>query len=120
MMKEVFQKECKKHGTTDFSFLNKSWRCKRCNVEKVTIRRKKNKEKLVEACGGKCAICGYSKYIGALEFHHPNPLEKDFGIGSKGLTKAYKKLLAEAKKCVLLCANCHREEHAKLSKEEDE
>ena len=47
-------------------------------------RREKTKELLVEYKGGKCEICGYNKCISALEFHHLNPNEKDFGIGAKG------------------------------------
>jgi hypothetical protein len=32
--------------------------------------------------GGKCQCCGYNKYIGALEFHHVDPEQKDFGVSS--------------------------------------
>jgi len=41
---------------------------------------RKFKEKCVEYKGGKCDICGYDKYVGALEFHHENQKEKDFEI----------------------------------------
>lgn len=62
--------------------------------------------------GGVCVKCGYRKSISALTFHHRNPLEKSFEI-SKGLTskKSLSKLVDEAKKCDLLCANCHFELH---------
>ena len=61
--------------------------------------------------GGKCEHCGYDKYKGALEFHHTDPTQKD----PQGLRKFKReKLFAELDKCVLLCANCHREEHARL------
>lgn len=62
--------------------------------------------------GGKCQVCGYDKYIGALEFHHVNPEEKDFGVSSKGYTHSWNKVKQEINKCVLVCANCHREIHA--------
>lgn len=68
---------------------------------------------LVERAGGQCQKCGYNKSIRALEFHHPNPLEKDFGL-SRNLCKNIDKLKQEADKCVLLCANCHAEEHERL------
>jgi formate-dependent nitrite reductase cytochrome c552 subunit len=51
-----------------------------------------------------------------LEFHHLEPSEKDFGIGSKGHTRSFEKIKLELDKCNLLCANCHREEHSKLRK----
>lgn len=62
--------------------------------------------------GGKCQICGYSKYVGALEFHHIDPSQKDFGIASKGYTRSWDKNKEELNKCVLVCSNCHREIHA--------
>lgn len=61
--------------------------------------------------GGKCCICGYSKCNAALEFHHLNPNEKDFGIASKGYTRAWNKVKEELDKCILVCSNCHRELH---------
>jgi hypothetical protein len=48
-----------------------------------------------------------------LEFHHTNPDEKDFGV-SKILTRSIADLKAEVDKCVLLCSNCHAEEHQRL------
>ena len=62
--------------------------------------------------GGRCVICGYDRCIEALEFHHLDPTQKDFGISSKGYTRSWGKVKEEADKCVLLCANCHREVHA--------
>ena len=62
--------------------------------------------------GGKCSICGYEKCPEAMEFHHPEPTKKDFGISSKGYTRGWEKVKKELDKCVMLCANCHREVHA--------
>jgi 5-methylcytosine-specific restriction endonuclease McrA len=78
-------------------------------IKAVVKRRKKIKTLAVEYKGGKCAICGYSKCIEALELHHINPKEKTFGIGAKGYTRAWNKVQQELDKCILLCANCHRE-----------
>lgn len=66
----------------------------------------------VEYKGGKCEICGYDKYQGALEFHHLNPEEKDFGIAAKGYTRSFEKVKEEIEKCILVCSNCHKEIHA--------
>jgi 5-methylcytosine-specific restriction endonuclease McrA len=82
----------------------------------VARRRKKLKQLAVEYKGGKCSICGYSKCIAALEFHHLNPLEKDFGISASGETRSWEKVKAELDKCIIVCSNCHREIHDQESK----
>lgn len=76
----------------------------------VSEFRKHLKEKLVKYKGGKCEICGYDKCITALEFHHINPNEKEFGIGSMKVL-SFEKCKKEVDKCILVCANCHREIH---------
>lgn len=68
----------------------------------------------VEYKGGKCNSCNYNKCIAALEFHHIDPEQKDFGIGNKGFTKSWDKIKTELDKCILVCANCHREIHESL------
>lgn len=73
---------------------------------------RKVKEKLIEYKGGKCQLCGYNKCTTALEFHHLNPSQKDFTIS--GGTKSFEKAKIEADKCILVCANCHREIHSGL------
>jgi hypothetical protein len=45
-----------------------------------------------------------------LDFHHKKKNKNNFGIG-KNRHKSYDKLKKEAKKCILICANCHREKH---------
>jgi hypothetical protein len=80
----------------------------------VSIRRKKIKKMSIEYKGGSCQICNYNKCIDALEFHHLDPNEKDFGISAKGITRAWKKVKEELDKCILVCSNCHREIHAGL------
>ena len=68
----------------------------------------------VEYKGGKCESCGYNRNIAALEFHHLNPLEKDFNISNKGYTKSWENVKKEIDKCILVCANCHREIHDEI------
>lgn len=77
----------------------------------VTERRRKLKQMVVEYKGGACAICGYKKYVGAFDLHHLDSTKKDFGLSTRGLTRSWKKIKEEADKCVLVCANCHREIH---------
>lgn len=68
------------------------------------------KEDIVYVMGGKCQRCGYDKSIHALECHHLNPLEKEFAF-NKAKSVGWETVRNELKKCTLLCANCHREEH---------
>ncbi|QTO46333.1 hypothetical protein [Burkholderia latens] len=74
----------------------------------------KLKEMAVEYKGGKCERCGYEKCLKALQFHHTDPSKKDFGIAESGHTRSFEKMKIELDKCLLLCANCHCEEHARL------
>jgi len=69
----------------------------------------------VEYKGGKCEICSYDRCADALEFHHNDLSDKKFGISEKGYTKSWEKVMVELNKCKLVCANCHRELHAKLA-----
>jgi len=108
-------KECKKHGLTEFTLRSDgSWRCKKCSTEAVQKRRDKLKQMAVEYKGGKCKLCGYDKTVQALEFHHINSAEKDFGIAKKGYTRSWEKVKKELDKCIMVCANCHAEIHAGL------
>ncbi len=102
---------CKVHG--DYRhFLRKgttSWRCRKCQTEAVSRRRRKVKTLLVEEHGGHCVICGYDRCVGALDFHHVDSKQKSFGVGNAGMTYSLERMRDEAKKCVLLCKNCHAE-----------
>ncbi len=69
----------------------------------------------VEYKGGKCEICGYNRCLDALEFHHNNLTGKKFGISAKGYTRSWDTVKNELDKCMLICANCHRELHAQLA-----
>lgn len=89
--------------------------CKSCSLEETIERVKKFKESCVVYKGGKCQRCGYNKYFGALEFHHRNPIEKDFSISSAKVTVFGDKIKKELDKCDILCSNCHKEEHNRLN-----
>lgn len=68
------------------------------------------KQRCVDFLGGKCVKCGYKKCLAALDFHHVDPSKKKFGISLK-LGRSWDKLKDELQKCIILCANCHTEEH---------
>lgn len=108
---------CKKHGHAEFVLEGRGYyRCKQCRSENVHRTRKLNKITLVQEHGGACVICGYNKYVGALQFHHLDPSIKSFGLAQKGRTLGIKSLREEAKKCILLCANCHSEVEGGITK----
>ena len=111
------ERECKIHGLTEYVVRQDGGcRCKKCAVDAVQRRRDKIKEMSIEYKGGKCELCDYGRCNGALEFHHLDPNEKDFGIAHKGYTRSWEKVKIDLDKCVMLCANCHREVHAGLIK----
>lgn len=74
------------------------------------LRRLKYKLRAVNLLGGKCSLCGYNKCHAALDFHHKNPLEKDGSIKDL-IGHKWETIEKELMKCILLCANCHRELH---------
>jgi transposase-like protein len=101
---------CRRHGETVFWLNGRGYyRCKRCRSDSVSRRRRKVKAILVGEAGGHCCICGYDRNMRALHFHHLEPSQKRHEINAKGVAIAIDKLRAEARKCVLLCSNCHAE-----------
>lgn len=76
------------------------------NDDKVTRWRQRTKAILFEEHGGRCLDCGYVGVSYQFDFDHRDPSEKKFKVSGYhfGLTK----LRAEALKCDLVCANCHR------------
>jgi len=84
-------------------------------IKAVAKRRRKIKEFAVSYKGGQCVICGYNKCVWALDLHRRDPATKDFGIAAKGYTRSWEAVKKEADKCVLVCANCHREIEAGIT-----
>ena len=81
------------------------------NIRNVTKRRKEIRLMVIEHAGGKCIKCGYHKYPEVMEFHHRDPLQKDFNVSKKGLTRSWERVKKEIEKCELFCATPHRELH---------
>ena len=81
---------------------------KKDKAQPVVAFRKRIKIALVEAYGHKCAYCGLVEDACLYDFHHINPDTKSFGIGSATTTRSRQAYVEEAKKCIMLCANCHR------------
>ena len=53
-------------------------------------------------------VCGYDRCVYTLHFHHVDPTTKSFGL-TAGKGRSLAAYREEAKKCVLVCANCHGE-----------
>lgn len=115
-MEKSILKNCEKHGETKF-FLRTDkeyYRCAKCASDAVSKRRRKLKQMAVEYKGGVCEKCSYNKSIWALDFHHKDPTQKDFGIAKSGHTKSWERIKKEIDKCFLLCKNCHCEVHEEI------
>ena len=74
--------------------------------------RRRTKLRAVALLGGRCEGCSRSFGVAAFEFHHREAGAKEFAISSDGIPRPWEKIAAELAKCVMLCANCHREVHA--------
>jgi transposase len=104
------ERKCGSHGLTEFvRHGDGTYRCRCCRREAVARRRRAVRAAIIKEAGGKCAMCGYDRYVGALQFHHLDPSQKAFGLSAHGITRSLERVRAEAKKCVLLCGNCHAE-----------
>lgn len=74
--------------------------------------RKRTRQRLIDGFGGKCNRCGYNNCNAALDMHHVDPSQKEFTISSAiASPKSWDCLIAEARKCILLCNRCHVELH---------
>ena len=112
MPRERLTGVCATHGVTEYRSSGGRLMCGKCRAGAVSEWRRRAKRILVDDAGGGCALCGYDRCVAALQFHHVDPSTKRFGLGSRGLAQALDKLREEARKCVLLCANCHAEVEA--------
>jgi len=59
----------------------------------------------------RCEICG-EDHPACLEFHHPDPKQKETNVTNLLNTCSKKRILMEIEKCMILCANCHRKIHS--------
>jgi transposase-like protein len=106
---EIADLPCPRHGMTRHVRRQGGFRCTRCRSQHVADKRRRIKRQLVDEAGGCCVLCGYARSVAALQFHHVDPAEKRFGVSQEGVARSLASARQEARKCVLLCANCHAE-----------
>ncbi len=88
------------------TFLNKKFQNYKSQVERGAAK----KFAAVMMLGGKCTKCGYCQNLTSLCFHHTR--DKKFRLDFRGFANMSEKSISdELAKCVLLCHNCHQEEH---------
>jgi len=97
-------------------------RCTVCSRKNSHAARKKNrevnKEWAIEYLGGKCQHCqNVFDWVTVYEAHHLSKELKETNLGElvnpgTSLETFKKTATPELDKCILLCANCHRIEHA--------
>ena len=91
--------------------------CRKCESSYGYALRRKNKQVIrrMKLESG-CIICGYDENPILLYWHHRDPAEKLFtiGVGPTFTAHSLKKIIAETKKCDVLCQPCHMEHHSTL------
>ena len=122
-------KDCKQHlkpicfvqtGKTSAGNIKYSVRCKKCNKEHKkhnhpSFRKQSVVIEFIQLQKIKCVVCSYDKLKAALEFHHIDPTQKEFGISAAwSKSNAIEIIKEEMKKCIIVCNRCHREIHAGL------
>lgn len=91
-------------------------KCKN-STERCRVARGKRNRAYIDDYKSKhpCIRCGESDPI-VLDLHHRNPDEKEFTISKWMFRASLKSLDKEFAKCDVLCANCHRREHYRVTK----
>ena len=119
-----FCPKCEEYKELEKFFLrrknNCSGWCRSCFSKATIEKQRKFKAMIVKYKGGKCQNqnCstpgGYSRSINAFDFHHIDPSKKEFNISKVRRCKMNEKIKKELDKCILVCANCHREIHEEI------
>tara|TARA_R110000803_G_C11765627_1_gene294530 strand:+ start:31 stop:546 length:516 start_codon:yes stop_codon:yes gene_type:complete len=89
------------------------------NKEEIANKRYACNLEIFEYKGGECAHCKLREpdHLEIYDYHHIDPSTKSYTV-SKIIHGPMDRLIAEVDKCLLLCSNCHRKEHARLNKEQ--
>ena len=94
--------------------------------EQGKVRKNKKRKKIVaiineEKIKQGCAHCKnhFENNPECLDFHHPNPSTKIKNVSYywRSSWAQLEKIMEEYKKCIVLCANCHRTETKRINNE---
>lgn len=108
-LKKMYHCKCGEANPTKF-YGQKKKICARCHNLYTAKKYQENKQFIIKYLGGKCISCGFLKYNCSLDVHHKNPKEKNINFRHiRGWSK--KRIIAEIRRCVLLCRNCHQAYH---------
>lgn len=80
----------------------------RCG-DRRRVKVRENKKRLVELFGSQCSVCKETFHVSAFDFHHRDPDQKNRDRAFAHL--AWEDMVEEAKKCDMICSNCHRRLH---------
>src|SRR5882724_6682878 len=72
-------------------------------------RKRAAKDALIEVMGGRCLVCRIAYHRDIYDLHHV--FEKRGVVSDLIHRRKWWEVSVEASKCILLCANCHRQEH---------
>lgn len=105
--KRLYQHRCK---TCQALFVHNHYKTHRDRYDEV---RDKNRERYRKEYDAyritlKCSNCGDPRWY-ILDHHHVNPDDKYLGINSMRGFYPLTTIMKEIEKCIVLCANCHRE-----------
>ena len=112
---EKFCYKCSKVKNLDEFYINTS-QCKSCHNNQKVKRGQLMKIKMIHYLGSKCKRCDQhveNTHPNVFDFHHQDHNDKEFDL-SKLRYFGWGKIKKEIDKCILLCANCHRIEHAHM------
>jgi hypothetical protein len=87
--------------------------------ERHKEKKRRNKIRAIEYLGGKCHVCNnhFPDRPEVFDFHHIDPSEKE-RKAAEMLANSWTIIQKELDKCVLLCGNCHRTEHARIRRDD--
>ena len=92
------------------AYKKNEYNTKKAQYNGYSLARQKRCEDWINSLKTPCVFCGESDPV-CIDWHHIDPSQKSFAISYvKG--KAKERTLAEIKKCICVCASCHRKLHA--------
>ena len=98
-----WKRDYRKRKRNDVKFIEKE----RARFDKHNSKYRSDLLTVKKENGGRCVGCAYSDEIRILHFHHLR--DKSFELSSG--KRPIEELREEAKKCILLCPNCHAIKH---------